>query len=337
LIRLLTRCSAVIRLHSSAAYPTTRSPIFTPSYTASQRCLYAVENIVNICNYITSPNSSSKQQSPLASQLGPPFAFAVWVAARLLLVHSSTISHRIDPSITALVSTLRALGNYWGIAGRYATLLERVLEEYQASTKPRENTNFDSLGMPNAGTEGNERANKTPSAVKILADMRRTAFDLDYLIFRTPRQYTLSRRPSLARNMAPSDMSSGASMAVSGAQIEAAPAPTAFPPNTAPTFTMPNSAELDCLDVFDFFNMPRLPSGFAHPAAENAHAATEILEQGATVDAMGGSGSVEAENAQGYAMGGPIITMGDGGNITSYVLDEGSDWFRAAQQGANAG
>ncbi|CRK48123.1 hypothetical protein BN1723_001380 [Verticillium longisporum] len=37
--------TAVIRLHSSAAYPTTRSPIFTPSYSASQRCHGAVENI----------------------------------------------------------------------------------------------------------------------------------------------------------------------------------------------------------------------------------------------------------------------------------------------------
>jgi hypothetical protein len=42
---LATYHTTVIRLHSSAAYPTTRSPIFTPSYSASQRCHGAVENI----------------------------------------------------------------------------------------------------------------------------------------------------------------------------------------------------------------------------------------------------------------------------------------------------
>lgn len=44
--------TAVIRLHSSAAYPTTRSPIFTPSYSASQRCHGAVENIAALGEYV---------------------------------------------------------------------------------------------------------------------------------------------------------------------------------------------------------------------------------------------------------------------------------------------
>ncbi len=44
--------TAVIRLHSSAAYPTTRSPIFTPSYSASQRCHAAVENITALGEFV---------------------------------------------------------------------------------------------------------------------------------------------------------------------------------------------------------------------------------------------------------------------------------------------
>ena len=56
--------TAVIRLHSSAAYPTTRSPIFTPSYSASQRCHGAVENIAALGEFAV--------QHGMLSKLGPP-------------------------------------------------------------------------------------------------------------------------------------------------------------------------------------------------------------------------------------------------------------------------
>jgi hypothetical protein len=114
-------CSTVIRLHSSAAYPTHRSPIFTPSFSASQRCLNAVESIVALCACI--------QENSLLTKLGPTFAFSLWVAARVLLVHGSTIDHRVDHSINLLVSTLRDIGQYWEVGTRYGNLLSRVLHE----------------------------------------------------------------------------------------------------------------------------------------------------------------------------------------------------------------
>ncbi|KAH8164263.1 hypothetical protein CIB48_g3957 [Xylaria polymorpha] len=136
--------TAVIRLHSSAAYPTTRSPIFTPSYSASQRCHSAVENIAALGEFVV--------QNGMLTKLGPPFAFTLWVAARLLLVHGSTVEHKLAPQIAFL-------------------LLQRVLDEHSDSERA-------------VGQTG-ERI--TPSSVKILADMRRTAFDLDFLISRQPR------------------------------------------------------------------------------------------------------------------------------------------------------
>jgi len=111
----------VIRLHSSAAYPTHRSPIFTPSFSASQRCLNAVESIVALCACI--------QENGLLTKLGPAFAFTLWVAARVLLVHGSTIAHRVDQSINLLVSTLEEIGQYWEVGTRYGNLLSRVLQE----------------------------------------------------------------------------------------------------------------------------------------------------------------------------------------------------------------
>jgi hypothetical protein len=138
--------TTIIRLHSSAAYPTTRSPIFTPSYSAAQRCQTAVENIVALSTYV--------KTTDMLNQLGPQFAFSLWVAARVLLVHGCTVDHRVSQSINPLVETLREMGSCWKVADRYACLLQRVLDEYKESE-----------GQP--GLE-------TPNTVKILADMRRS-------------------------------------------------------------------------------------------------------------------------------------------------------------------
>jgi hypothetical protein len=190
--------TAVIRLHSSAAYPTTRSPIFTPSYSASQRCLVAVENITSLGQYVVN--------NGMLNKLGPPFAFTLWVAARLLLVQGSTIDHKVSPDINFFVDTLRQMGTYWKVAERYTVILQRVLDEYRESER-------------SIGANG-ERI--TPSTVKILADMRRCAYDLDFLISRQPRHVS-----------------------------------SQFP-NTIPVRT-PAPNELEYLEAFDFFNWPRLP------------------------------------------------------------------------------
>ncbi|KAI5359393.1 hypothetical protein Slin15195_G070200 [Septoria linicola] len=197
----ITYHTTVIRLHSSAAYPTTRSPIFTPSFSASQRCHTAVEDICALCTYV--------RNNQMLTKLGPPFAFSLWVAARLLLVHGSTIDHHVNPAIQPLVDTLREMGSYWKVAERYATLLQRVMDEYSESER---------APVPAGGVR------ETPSTVRILADMRRCAYDLDFLISRQPRQFFGAKQ-------------------VNSVTPARTPAPN----------------EVEYLDVFDFFNMPRLP------------------------------------------------------------------------------
>ncbi|KAI1389269.1 putative C6 transcription factor [Hypoxylon trugodes] len=246
--------TAVIRLHSSAAYPTTRSPIFTPSYSASQRCLGAVENIAALGEFVV--------QNSMLNKLGPPFAFTLWVAARLLLVHGSTVEHKLAPQIAFLVDTLRDMGRYWPVAGRYCQLLQRVLDEHSDSERA-------------VGQTG-ERI--TPSSVKILADMRRTAFDLDFLISRQPRALAgvPSRRPSVTPARTPA----------------------------------PN--ELEYLDVFDFFNVPRLP--FSHEASSAPPNSNEMNpdNSGTNNENNGMSGANGASNEF---------------NITNFMVDASSDWL----------
>lgn len=105
------------------------------------------------------------------------------------------------------------MGKYWKVAERYSTILQRVLDEYGEYQQ--------------AGAVDGDRS--TPSSVKILADMRRCAFDLDFLISRQPRSSPTASQPAapptgiLSRNLAPN--------------------------------------ELEYLDVFGFFNVPRVPAG----------------------------------------------------------------------------
>lgn len=146
-----------------------------------------------------------------------------------------------------LVQTLREMGQYWEVGDRYASLLARVLQEYQESQQ-------------NAAING-ERV--TPSTVKILADMRRCAFDLDFLIARQPKMHQ-SHQPTPART--------------------------------------PKAHDLEYLDVFDFFNVPRLPISMDGAPAYVAH-----------------DGAMQP----GLNDGTPANEF----NITNYMVDASSDWF----------
>ena len=193
----------------------------------------------------------------MLTKLGPPFAFSLWVAARLLLVHGSTIDHQVNPQIVQLVETLRELGYYWKVAERYATLLQRVLDEYHESERAP------------VGANG---VRETPSTVRILADMRRCAYDLDFLISRQPRQYFGSSKL-----------------------------------NSVTPARTPAPNELEYLDVFDFFNMPRLPFS---AVGDNGLTGTGGLNGDAAADYQAPEGSTNNEF-----------------NITNFMYDANSDWF----------
>lgn len=124
-----------------------------------------------------------------------------------------------------------------------------------------------------AGANG---VRETPSTVRILADMRRCAYDLDFLISRQPRQVFGSRQLGPGVNKG------------SGDRVRT-----------------PAVSELEYLDVFDFFNMPRLPAA----GGENGNG----VAGGSTAEGSVGTGA-EYQSFVDWR------NMGDGGGT-------GNDWL----------
>ncbi|RBR26959.1 uncharacterized protein FIESC28_00227 [Fusarium coffeatum] len=112
--------TAAVRLHSSAAYPTVRSHIFVPSHYAMQRCLSAVQSLGDITRDVLEADG--------LNLLGPSFAFSLWVAARLLLVHAATVGCTVDSQIDFFIETLRDVGQHWEVANNYSKILQRVVQ-----------------------------------------------------------------------------------------------------------------------------------------------------------------------------------------------------------------
>lgn len=225
----------------------------------------------------------------MLDKLGPPFAFTLWVSARLLLVHGSTIAHTVSPDILFFVNTLAEMGKIWKVAERYATILRRVLDEYGDYEQ-------------SIGTAG-ERL--TPSTVKILADMRRCAFDLDFLISSQPKPEPQSN-----------------SMAVPVAPGGVTPSMSARDP--------PAQNELEYLDVFGFFNVPRLPPASAHHQMTGFNSASRGNDKGGTDSNVFVQEVVNAAAAaEQSATSGSMVNEF---NITNYLIPTPeTDWlFRAS-------
>ncbi|RKU49158.1 hypothetical protein DL546_008426 [Coniochaeta pulveracea] len=156
--------TSAVRLHSAAAYPITsilRSPVvgqqqqhqqqhqqpkqqdqvqqggtaaigggqmsngvdsdFSPSYHAVRSCLSAVNSLCDIVRDVREVDG--------LDLLGPPFAFSLWMAARVLIVHAAATGSAVDPKVDFFIETLAHVGRFWEVAGNYAKILTRVVQK----------------------------------------------------------------------------------------------------------------------------------------------------------------------------------------------------------------
>lgn len=170
---------SIIRLHSAAAFPIVSSALLTPSQQAVQHCLTAVDSLQGIAQDVIDSNG--------LDLLGPPFAFCLWVSARVLLVHAATTNAPIDPRIDFFITTLHAMSSCWDVAHRYATVLAKVVAQGQSPPKPSTNYHQQqqhNLKSPSSHSNGNSNSN---SNSRSFSTMRRSAFDLNQLASKRPR------------------------------------------------------------------------------------------------------------------------------------------------------
>ncbi|RFU28718.1 hypothetical protein B7463_g7621, partial [Scytalidium lignicola] len=112
-----------IRMYTVAASPSTKSLYLRPSSSAPARCRQAVRDVayLTIC-----------LQPHELDQLGPTFAFVVWVAARSLVIlwtkgYESTYGS-IPADLEPLLSALRQLSLRWPCAQRYNDIIQLILD-----------------------------------------------------------------------------------------------------------------------------------------------------------------------------------------------------------------
>ncbi|KAL2845886.1 fungal-specific transcription factor domain-containing protein [Aspergillus pseudoustus] len=110
--------TAIVRLHSCAAYPPVQSHLFRPSLSASQRCLAAVHSLHEIVQDVV--------DTGMLNLLGPQFALALSIAARVLLVHTGSEGGELDSSYEFFILTLQQMGQQWAIAEHCAFLLRKI-------------------------------------------------------------------------------------------------------------------------------------------------------------------------------------------------------------------
>lgn len=156
--------TAMIRLHSTAGYAYLKSEHFTSSAVAKQRCLEAVSQVVSIARHVVS--------SGAWQQLGPHYAWMLWVSARLLLVDCVTTHRKFPTDLDFLVSALDKMGHAWTVAGRYWEILALVIDEELSLRKER----------PQASGMSEDSESKRMSSAQILADMGRNAYSLDAIL-----------------------------------------------------------------------------------------------------------------------------------------------------------
>ena len=110
-------------MYTVAAFPSTSSPYLRPSSSARGRCRQAIRNVAYL---------AASLESHQVSQLGPMFAFIVWVAARSLIIlwttgHETTYGS-MPNDLEPLLRALRQSAVQWPSAQRHVDIIQLILD-----------------------------------------------------------------------------------------------------------------------------------------------------------------------------------------------------------------
>ncbi|KAI0107838.1 fungal-specific transcription factor domain-containing protein [Nemania sp. FL0031] len=152
-----------IRMYTVAAFPSTSSPYMKPSSSGRSRCRESVKNVVSLVTSI---------QPHELEQLGPMFAFVVWVASRSLVIlwtsGYETTYETMPADLKPMMWTLRQMAAYWPCAQRYVDIIQLILDTKNNPGGPIgleifNDTRRTAYGLQNRlGKLARNRVNQTP-------------------------------------------------------------------------------------------------------------------------------------------------------------------------------
>jgi hypothetical protein len=110
-------------MYTVASSPSTKSSYLRPSSSAPARCRQAIRDVASLTACVLPQE---------LNQLGPIFAFVVWVAARSLVIlwtkgYENTYGS-MPSDLEPLLSTLRQLSVWWPCAQRYNDIIQLILD-----------------------------------------------------------------------------------------------------------------------------------------------------------------------------------------------------------------
>lgn len=152
----------MIKLHSAYGYPHAESIEFTHSVSSRKLCLDAVNNVITAA--ISVLGVERNMGISIFQQLGPFYAFHIWVCSRLLIadyIFKQKDSQPVDKEtlsehLKLFCEILHSIGKYWGAAYKYYRILRQLI-------------NLDVSFDTNTAANGNEEDMEPSSAI---ADMR---------------------------------------------------------------------------------------------------------------------------------------------------------------------
>jgi hypothetical protein len=247
--------TTVIRLNSAAGYCALKSEFFTPSQSAAKKCLAAVDSVVSLAKHVVVFGTWQ--------YLGPHYAWALWVSARLLVV-DCVINHKSFPDdLDLLMTGLRKLGKTWAVAARYYRMLIMVIDE-ELSLRTRGSANGDILQATGNGKQLDDMGGRQVSSVEILSDMRRNAYALDFLLSKTLSPVTSS----------PVNDTNEANFQIGKYQQPMEYQQQLSKP-AVPQFELSSMMEDSNNDIFEWFNWPKQPPQLGGMAITQQHSVDE--------------------------------------------------------------
>lgn len=123
----------MIKLHSAYGYPHAESVEFTHSVSSRRLCLDAVNNVITAA--VSVLEVERNLGISVFQQLGPFYAFHIWVCSRLLIadyIFKQKDSQPVDKEILSehlkfFCEILHSIGKYWGAAYKYYRILRQLI------------------------------------------------------------------------------------------------------------------------------------------------------------------------------------------------------------------